>query len=394
MGNVYEESLKLHKELKGKISVEGKVCVNSKEALSLAYTPGVAEPCLQIHEEPDSVYDYTSKGNMVAVVSDGTAVLGLGDIGPLAAIPVMEGKAVLFKQFGGVNAFPICLNTKNTDEIINAVKMLEPVFGGINLEDISAPRCFEIENRLIEEMSIPVFHDDQHGTAVVVLAGLINALKIVNKKAEKVEIIINGAGSAGIAITKLLLKYGFKNIIICDRTGAIYKGREKMNQIKSSMAEITNLKSKKGSLQEVIENTDVFIGVSSADMLSGDMVKNMNTDAIIFALANPKPEIMPEEAKLAGARVVGTGRSDFANQINNVLAFPGIFRGALDIRASRINDEMKIAAAKAIASLIDENELNEEYILPKPFDERICKAVSEAVVESAIKTGVSRIKKC
>lgn len=391
MGNVYEESLKLHKELKGKISVEGKVSVNSKESLSLAYTPGVAEPCSQIHKNPDLAYDYTSKGNMVAVVSDGTAVLGLGDIGPLAAIPVMEGKSVLFKKFGGVDAFPICLNTKNTDEIINAVKMLEPVFGGINLEDISAPRCFEIEERLIEELSIPVFHDDQHGTAVVVLAGLINSLKIIDKNAEDAEIVINGAGSAGIAITKLLLKYGFKDIIICDRAGSIYKGRENLNDIKSAMAEITNLKTKKGSLQDVIKNADIFIGVSSADMLSKEMVKSMNENAIIFALANPKPEIMPHDAKDAGARIVGTGRSDFANQINNVLAFPGIFRGALDVRASKINDEMKIEAAKAIASLINENELEEECILPKPFDERICKAVSEAVKEAAAITGVSRI---
>lgn len=391
MSDIYEKSLELHKNMRGKMTIKGKIEVNTIDELSLAYTPGVAEPCRAIHKNPQSAYEYTVKGNMVAIVTDGTAVLGLGDIGPLASIPVMEGKAILFKRFGGVDAFPICINSKDVDEIVRTVKFLEPVFGGINLEDISAPRCFEIEERLIKELNIPVFHDDQHGTAVVVLAGLINALKITNKNVNDIEVVINGAGAAGIAIAKLLLKYGINNIVLCDRTGAIYKGRENLNDVKMNMAEITNLTNKKGTLKDAIKNADVFIGVSSAGALTGEMVSKMNKDAIIFALANPVPEIMPDEAKLFGAGVIGTGRSDFANQINNVLAFPGIFRGALDAKAKKINDEMKIAASHAIASLVSDDELSREYILPKPFDARIREAVSKAVLETARKTGVSRI---
>ncbi len=391
MSDIYEKSLELHKNMRGKMTIKGKIEVNTIDELSLAYTPGVAEPCRAIHKNPQSAYEYTVKGNMVAIVTDGTAVLGLGDIGPLASIPVMEGKAILFKRFGGVDAFPICINSKDVDEIVRTVKFLEPVFGGINLEDISAPRCFEIEERLIKELNIPVFHDDQHGTAVVVLAGLINALKITNKNVNDIEVVINGAGAAGIAIAKLLLKYGINNIVLCDRTGAIYKGRENLNDVKMNMAEITNLTNKKGALKDAIKNADVFIGVSSAGALTGEMVSKMNKDAIIFALANPVPEIMPDEAKLFGAGVIGTGRSDFANQINNVLAFPGIFRGALDAKAKKINDEMKIAASHAIASLVSDDELSREYILPKPFDARIREAVSKAVLETARKTGVSRI---
>ncbi len=388
--DIFAQSLEFHKNLKGKIVVNSKAEVNSMEDLSLAYTPGVAEPCREIHKNPDSVYEYTSKSNLVAVVSDGTAVLGLGDIGASASIPVMEGKAVLFKKFGDVDAFPICINSKDTEEIIRTVKLLEPVFGGINLEDISAPRCFEIEERLKKELSIPVFHDDQHGTAVVVLSGLINAIKIINKEMSDLHIVVNGAGSAGIAITKLLLKYGVKDIILCDRSGAIYKGRENMNGMKELMAEVTNKDLRKGELREVIDNADVFIGVSSAGALTADMVSRMNKDSIVFAMANPTPEIMPDEAKRAGVRIIGTGRSDFANQVNNVLAFPGIFRGALDVRASDINDEMKIAAAEAIASLIDHEELKEDYIIPKPFDKRVKDAVANAVMKAAKDTGVAQ----
>ncbi len=387
----YEESLKLHEKNKGKIEIISKIKVETRDDLSLAYTPGVAEPCKKIHDNEDDVYKYTSKGNMVAVVTDGSAVLGLGDIGPKAALPVMEGKSILFKEFGNVDAFPICLNTQDPDEIVQIIKMISPGLGGINLEDISSPRCFEIEDRLKKELDIPVFHDDQHGTAIIVLAGLLNALKVVDKKIVDVKIVINGAGAAGIAISKLLKLAGVKDIIMCDRTGAIYKGRENLNEIKEVLSNDTNPRNIKGNLGGAMAGADVFIGVSSAGMVSSEMVKSMNKDSVIFAMANPVPEIMPDEAKIAGAKVVGTGRSDFANQINNVLVFPGLFRGALDVRAKEINDEMKLAAAYAIAGYIDEKDLNEEYIIPAVLDKKVAQAVAEAVKEAARKTGMARI---
>lgn len=386
------EALQLHKDFKGKLETVSKVQVNNAKDLSLAYSPGVAEPCKEIHNNVDTVYDYTMKGNTVAVVSDGTAVLGLGNIGPEAALPVMEGKAVLFKNFAGVDAFPICLKTTDVEQIIQTVKLLEPTFGGINLEDISSPRCFEIEERLKKEMNIPVFHDDQHGTAIVTLAGLVNALKITGKKREELKIVASGAGAAGIAIIKLLISYGVKHVIMCDTQGAIYKGRPNgMNPMKEGIAEITNHALEAGSLADVIKGADVFIGVSAAGALTKEMVETMNENPIIFAMANPVPEIMPEEAKKAGARIIGTGRSDFPNQVNNVLAFPGIFRGALDVRATEINEEMKLAAVYAIANLITEEELNEDYIIPAPFDPRVAPAVAKAVAKAAMDTKVARI---
>ena len=386
-----KESLKLHYELKGKLEITPRAKVDSKEALSLAYTPGVAEPCLVIQKDVEKSYELTRRWNTVAVVTDGTAVLGLGDIGPEAGMPVMEGKCVLFKAFGDVDAIPLCVRTKDVEEIVKTVSLLAGSFGGVNLEDISAPRCFEIEKRLKEVCDIPIFHDDQHGTAVVTLAGLINALKLTGKKIEEVKIVTSGAGAAGIAIIKLLLSMGAKHVIMTDREGAIYKGRENLNPIKMEMAEITNLSMEKGSLSDVIKNADVFIGVSAPGTLSKEMVKSMAEKPIIFACANPIPEIFPEDAKEAGAAVVSTGRSDFPNQINNVLCFPGIFRGALDVRAKDINDEMKVAAAYAIAELVSDQELNAEYILPAAFDERVKDAVAKAVAEAAKKSGVARI---
>jgi len=386
-----KESLKLHYELKGKLEITPRAKVDSKEALSLAYTPGVAEPCLVIKKDVEKSYELTRRWNTVAVVTDGTAVLGLGDIGPEAGMPVMEGKCVLFKAFGDVDAIPLCVRTKDVEEIVRTVSLLAGSFGGVNLEDISAPRCFEIEKRLKEVCDIPIFHDDQHGTAVVTLAGLINALKLTGKKIEEVKIVTSGAGAAGIAIIKLLLSMGAKNVIMTDREGSIYKGRENLNPIKMEMAEITNLSMEKGSLSDVIKNADVFIGVSAPGTLNKDMVKSMAKKPIIFACANPIPEIFPEDAKEAGAAVVSTGRSDFPNQINNVLCFPGIFRGALDVRAKDINDEMKVAAAYAIAELVTDQELNAEYILPAAFDERVKDAVAKAVAEAAKKSGVARV---
>ena len=386
-----KESLKLHYELKGKLEITPRAKVDSKEALSLAYTPGVAEPCLVIQKDVEKSYELTRRWNTVAVVTDGTAVLGLGDIGPEAGMPVMEGKCVLFKAFGDVDAIPLCVRTKDVEEIVKTVSLLAGSFGGVNLEDISAPRCFEIEKRLKEVCDIPIFHDDQHGTAVVTLAGLINALKLTGKIIEEVKIVTSGAGAAGIAIIKLLLSMGAKNVIMTDREGSIYKGRENLNPIKMEMAEITNLSMEKGSLSDVIKNADVFIGVSAPGTLSKDMVKSMAEKPIIFACANPIPEIFPEDAKEAGAAVVSTGRSDFPNQINNVLCFPGIFRGALDVRAKDINDEMKVAAAYAIAGLVSDQELNAEYILPAAFDERVKDAVANAVAEAAKKSGVARL---
>ena len=386
-----KESLKLHYELKGKLEVTPRAKVDSKEALSLAYTPGVAEPCLVIQKDVEKSYELTRRWNTVAVVTDGTAVLGLGDIGPEAGMPVMEGKCVLFKAFGDVDAIPLCVRTKDVEEIVKTVSLLAGSFGGVNLEDISAPRCFEIEKRLKEVCDIPIFHDDQHGTAVVTLAGLINALKLTGKKIEEVKIVTSGAGAAGIAIIKLLLSMGAKHVIMTDREGAIYKGRENLNPIKMEMAEMTNLSMEKGSLSDVIKNADVFIGVSAPGTLNKDMVKSMAEKPIIFACANPIPEIFPEDAKEAGAAVVSTGRSDFPNQINNVLCFPGIFRGALDVRAKDINDEMKVAAAYAIAELVSDQELNAEYILPAAFDERVKDAVAKAVAEAAKKSGVARL---
>ena len=386
-----KESLKLHYELKGKLEVTPRAKVDSKEALSLAYTPGVAEPCLVIQKDVEKSYELTRRWNTVAVVTDGTAVLGLGDIGPEAGMPVMEGKCVLFKAFGDVDAIPLCVRTKDVEEIVKTVSLLAGSFGGVNLEDISAPRCFEIEKRLKEICDIPIFHDDQHGTAVVTLAGLINALKLTGKKIEEVKIVTSGAGAAGIAIIKLLISMGAKNVIMTDREGAIYKGRDNLNPIKMEMAEITNLSMEKGSLSDVIKNADVFIGVSAPGTLRKEMVKSMAEKPIIFACANPVPEIFPEDAKEAGAAVVSTGRSDFPNQINNVLCFPGIFRGALDVRAKDINDEMKVAAAYAIAGLVSDQELNAEYILPAAFDERVKDAVANAVAEAAKKSGVARL---
>lgn len=389
--NYAEESLKMHYDLKGKIEITSRAAVDSKEALSLAYTPGVAQPCLEIQKDISKSFELTRRWNTVAVVTDGTAVLGLGDIGPEAGMPVMEGKCVLFKAFGDVDAVPLCVRSKDVDEIVKTVSLLAGSFGGINLEDISAPRCFEIEERLKECCDIPIFHDDQHGTAVITLAGLINALKVVGKKLEDVKIVTSGAGAAGIAIIKLLMSMGLKNVIMTDRSGAIYEGREGLNDIKKEMARITNMEKKKGTLAEVIKGADVFIGVSAPKTLTADMVKTMAKDPIIFACANPTPEIFPEEAKAAGAAVVSTGRSDYPNQVNNVLCFPGLFRGALDVRASDINNEMKVAAAYAIAGLVSAEELNAEYILPHAFDPRIKDTVAEAVAEAARKTGVARI---
>lgn len=388
---IQEESLKLHGELKGKIEVISKVKVENKRDLSLAYTPGVAEPCLAIEKNSDLSYEYTRRWNLVAVITDGTAVLGLGDIGPEAGMPVMEGKCVLFKTFADVDAFPLCVKSKDVDEIVNTIKLISGSFGGINLEDISAPRCFEIERRLKKECDIPIFHDDQHGTAVVTLAAMINALKIVDKDLKDISVVVNGSGAAGIAITKLLMSLGLKDVVLCDTRGAIYEGRGNLNFEKTEMAKITNICKRKGMLGDVIKGTDVFIGVSAPGILTKDMVRNMAKDPIIFAMANPVPEIMPEDAKEAGVRVMGTGRSDFPNQINNVLAFPGIFRGALDVRARDINDEMKIAAAKAIASLVSDDELNEEYIMPAPFDPRVGKTVATAVAKTARESGVARL---
>ncbi|MED4692783.1 NADP-dependent malic enzyme [Peribacillus frigoritolerans] len=387
-----EEALHMHRLNQGKLETVSKVPVRNAVDLSLAYSPGVAEPCKDIYDKPETVYDYTMKGNTVAVISDGTAVLGLGNIGPEAAMPVMEGKAVLFKSFAGVDAFPICLKTTDVDKIVETVKLLEPTFGGVNLEDIAAPNCFEIEERLKKEMNIPVFHDDQHGTAIVTVAGLVNALRLVNKSMSEIKVVANGAGAAGIAIIKLLYSYGVRDIIMCDTKGAIYEGRSTgMNDTKEQVAKVTNRNKVSGPLESVIENADVFIGVSAAGALTKEMVSSMNRDAIIFAMANPDPEIMPEDAKAAGAKVVGTGRSDFPNQVNNVLAFPGIFRGALDVRATHINEKMKVAAVKAIAELIQEHELNEDYVIPAPFDARVAPAVAAAVAKAAMETGVARI---
>lgn len=386
--NLSEESLKLHEEKEGKIEVISKVKVENRQDLSLAYTPGVAEPCRRIHEDKEKVYKYTSKGNLVAVVTDGTAVLGLGDIGPEAAMPVMEGKAILFKEFANVDAFPICLDTKDVEEIVKTVKLIAPTFGGINLEDIGAPRCFEIEKRLKEELDIPVFHDDQHGTAIVVVAGLINALKVVNKKIEDVTIVINGAGSAGVAITKMILNMNPKDILLCDKKGILYPGSPDNNDSKEEMARITNKYKVKGDLAKAMFNADVFIGVSAANVVSEEMVKSMKKGGIVFAMANPVPEIMPDLAIKAGAAVVGSGRSDFPNQVNNVLAFPGIFRGALDARAKDINEEMKLAAAYAIASIIEDGELKPEYVIPDAFDKRVVEKVAKAVAKEAKETGV------
>jgi len=376
---IAEKALMLHEQWNGKLDTTAKSAVKTREDLALAYTPGVAEPCKVIAEDKEAAYKYTWKANTIAVVSDGSAVLGLGNIGPEAAMPVMEGKAVLFKEFGGVNAVPICLDTQDTEEIIKTVTYLAPTFGGINLEDISAPRCFEIEKRLKETLDIPVFHDDQHGTAIVVLAGIINALKIVNKKKEDCKIVVNGAGAAGVAITKLLLNYGFKNAILCDRKGAISSKRDDLNSSKKEMLELTNPADESGSLRDVIKNADIFIGVSAPGTVTGEMVKTMNKDAIILAMANPVPEIMPDEAKAAGARIVGTGRSDFPNQVNNVVAFPGIFKGALEGRAKQITEEMKLAAALAIASLVPEDRLSEDNIMPEAFDPQVAIKVAEAV---------------
>lgn len=388
---VYEKSLDLHAEHKGKVEVISKVQVTNKNELAMAYSPGVAEPCRKIHANPEDVFKYTAKGNLVAVVSDGTAVLGLGDIGPLAAMPVMEGKAILFKEFAGVDAFPICLDTKDTEEIIATVKRLAPTFGGINLEDISAPRCFEIETRLKKELDIPVFHDDQHGTAIVVCAGLINALKVVKKEMKDVRVVINGAGSAGISICKLVLQLGVGDVVLVDKQGALCPGEEWMNPAQKAMAEVTNKAKQRGPLEEIIKDKDIFIGVSAPNLVTAEMVKTMAKDPIIFAMANPTPEIMPDIAKEGGAKVVATGRSDFPNQINNVLVFPGIFRGALDVRAKEITEEMKIAAAKAIASLVTDEELSEDYIIPSPFDKRVCPAVAKEVGRVAREQGIARI---
>ena len=386
-----KESLKKHAEWKGKIEVISTVPVQSSQDLSLAYTPGVAQPCLEIQKDIDKSYELTRRWNLCAVITDGTAVLGLGDIGPEAGMPVMEGKCVLFKSFGNVDAFPLCVRTKDVDEFVNTVYNISGSFGGINLEDISAPRCFEIERKLKERCDIPIFHDDQHGTAVITLAGLTNALKVVGKKKEDVKIVTSGAGAAAIAIVKLLLSAGFKDVTMCDRKGAIYKGREGLNWIKEEMAEVTNLEHKSGSLADVIVGADVFIGVSAPGQVTTEMVRTMNRDAIIFACANPTPEIFPDEAMAGGAAVISTGRSDYPNQINNVLAFPGIFRGTFDVRASEINEEMKVAAAEALASLVSDDELCADYIIPKAFDPRVAPAVSKAVAEAARRTGVARI---
>lgn len=389
--NYAEESLRLHKEWRGKIEVIATVPVASKDDLSLAYTPGVAQPCLEIQKDINKSYELTRRHNLCAVITDGSAVLGLGDIGPEAGMPVMEGKCVLFKAFGGVDAFPLCVKTKDVDEFVNTVYQISGSFGGINLEDIAAPRCFEIERKLKEKCDIPVFHDDQHGTAVITLAGLTNALKVVGKKKEDVKVVTSGAGAAAVSVVKLLLSAGFRNITMCDRKGAIYRGREDLNWIKKEMSEVTNPENKSGSLAEQLKGADVFIGVSAPGMVTKEMVQTMNRDAIIFACANPTPEIFPDEAKAGGARVVSTGRSDYPNQINNVLAFPGIFRGAFDVRASDINEEMKMAAAAALAGLISDEELSEDYIIPKAFDPRVGPAVAKAVAQAARESGVARI---
>ncbi len=389
--NYAEESLRLHEEWKGKIEGVSRVPVSTKDDLSLAYTPGVAQPCLEIQKDPTRSYDLTRRHNLCAVITDGSAVLGLGDIGPEAGMPVMEGKCVLFKAFGGVDAFPLCVKTKDVDEFVNAVALISGSFGGINLEDISAPRCFEIERKLKEKCDIPVFHDDQHGTAVITLAGLTNALKVVGKRKEEVKVVTSGAGAAAISIVKLLLSAGYHNIIMTDRTGAIYAGRENLNWIKEEMAQVTNLQKETGKLRDVIRGADVFIGVSAPGTLTTEMVRTMNRDAIVFACANPTPEIFPDEAKAGGAKVVSTGRSDYPNQINNVLAFPGIFRGTFDVRASEINDEMNMAAAHALADLISHEELSPDYIIPKAFDPRVGPAVAKAVAQAARDTGVARI---
>ncbi len=386
-----QESLKRHAEWKGKIEIIAKPSLENKDDLSVAYTPGVAQPCLEIQKDIDKSYLYTLRHNLCAVITDGSAVLGLGNIGPEAGMPVMEGKCVLFKKFGGVDAFPLCVNTQDVDEFVDTVYRISGSFGGINLEDIAAPRCFEIERKLKEKCDIPVFHDDQHGTAVIVLAGLINALKVVNKKKEDVKIVHCGAGAAGCAIVKLLLSYGFKNIVMCDKMGAIYPGAEGMNWAQAEMAQITNPDHEKGSLADVLKGADIFIGTSAPKIVSKEMVASMNRDAIVFACANPTPEIFPEDAKEAGARIVASGRSDYPNQINNVLAFPGIFRGTFDVRAKEINEDMKMAAAKALAGLVDEKDLFSEYIIPSPFDPRVAKAVAEAVADAARKTGAARI---
>ena len=391
MSTIKERAMKLHADLKGKIEVIATCPVNTVDDLSLAYTPGVAEPCLAIEKDVDLSYALTRRWNLVAVVTDGTAVLGLGDIGPEAGMPVMEGKCVLFKTFGDVDAFPLCIRSKNVDDIVNTVKLLAGSFGGVNLEDISAPRCFEIERRLKAECDIPIFHDDQHGTAIVTLAAMINACKLTGRSLSDLEVVTCGAGAAGIAITKLLMKMGLKNVILADRQGAIYEGRDNLNSEKMEMAKISNRLMKKGSLADIMVGADVFIGVSGPGILTEDMVKTMAPNPMVFAMSNPTPEIMPELAKAAGAAVIGTGRSDFPNQINNVLAFPGLFRGTLDVRASDINDEMKIAAAEAIANLVTAEELNAEYIIPKAFDRRVGPAVAAAVAAAAIKTGVNRI---
>lgn len=392
MSTIRDEALKLHQEMQGKLAVHSKVPVHDAHDLSLAYSPGVAEPCRDIYDDQEKIYDYTMKGNLVAVVSDGTAVLGLGNIGPHAAMPVMEGKAVLFKEFAGVDAFPICLDTVDVDKVVDTVKLMAPTFGGINLEDIAAPNCFLIEERLKQELDIPVFHDDQHGTAIVTLAGMINALKVVGKRMDEIRVVTNGAGAAGIAIIKLLLSLGVKDVIMCDSKGAIYEGRPfGMNPIKEQIAKATNREKRQGELEEVITGADVFIGVSVAGAVTPAMVRSMNKDAIIFAMANPTPEIMPEEAMRAGAKVIGTGRSDYPNQVNNVLAFPGIFRGALDVRAKAITEEMKIAAAYAIAGLIQEHELRPDYVIPSPFDKRVAAVVAREVARVAMETGQARI---
>ena len=383
MADVYQESLKLHEEHHGKISVESKVKVANMKDLSLAYTPGVAQPCREIHADAEAIYRYTAKGNLVAVVSDGSAVLGLGNIGAKAAMPVMEGKAILFKEFADIDAFPICLDTQDTEEIIRTVKYLAPTFGGINLEDISAPRCFEIEKRLCQELDIPVFHDDQHGTAIVVSAGILNALRLVGKQLERARFVINGAGSAGISIATLLMEIGARDIIMVDRMGILCEGEEWMNPAQAAMAQKTNREHLRGSLKDAMKGRDIFIGVSAPDIVNAEMVASKNSDTIVFAMANPVPEIMPDEAKKGGARVVATGRSDFPNQINNVLVFPGIFRGALDARAGDISETMKIAAAKAIAAIVKDDELSEEYIIPDAFNKAVVKAVAEAVKEAA-----------
>ena len=380
--SIDEKAVFLHKQWHGKIETTSKAPVKSREDLSIAYTPGVAAPCRIIAEDKDAAYTYTLKANTVAVVSDGSAVLGLGNIGPEAAMPVMEGKCVLFKEFGNVNAFPICLSTQDPDEIVAAVKAIAPTFGGINLEDISAPRCFEIEERLKAELDIPVFHDDQHGTAIVVLAGIINGLKVVGKKKEDCRVVVNGAGSAGVAITKLLLRYGFAHVTMCDRDGIIHKDYPNLNWMQKQMTEVTNLEQKTGTLADALVNADIFVGVSAPNIVTPEMVSSMNSDAIIFAMANPVPEIMPDVAKAAGAKVVGTGRSDFPNQVNNVVAFPGIFKGALEGRATQITEEMKLAAANALANLVSDDQLNEDFILPEAFDPRVAQVVSSAVKDN------------